>query len=89
MLNYDWEKQIGSVEPGKLADVIAVAGDPLRGRRRNAARAVRDERRPRRSRRDQQALGALLRPPPRSARVPTLTSAPVKTFQHMVGGVPE
>ena len=30
MLNYHWEKQIGSLEPGKLADVIAVAGDPLR-----------------------------------------------------------
>ena len=30
MLNYHWETQIGSLEPGKLADVIAVAGDPLR-----------------------------------------------------------
>jgi imidazolonepropionase-like amidohydrolase len=30
MLNYHWERQIGSLEPGKLADVIAVAGDPLR-----------------------------------------------------------
>src|SRR4029079_7547462 len=30
MLNYHWEKQIGSLEPGKLADVIAVVGDPLR-----------------------------------------------------------
>lgn len=30
MLNYHWEDQIGSLEPGKLADVIAVAGDPLR-----------------------------------------------------------
>jgi imidazolonepropionase-like amidohydrolase len=30
MLNYHWETQIGSIEPGKLADIIAVAGDPLR-----------------------------------------------------------
>jgi imidazolonepropionase-like amidohydrolase len=30
MLNYHWETQIGSLEAGKLADVIAVAGDPLR-----------------------------------------------------------
>lgn len=30
MLNYHWETQIGSIEPGKLADIVAVAGDPLR-----------------------------------------------------------
>jgi imidazolonepropionase-like amidohydrolase len=30
MLNYRWDTQIASLEPGKLADVIAVAGDPLR-----------------------------------------------------------
>jgi imidazolonepropionase-like amidohydrolase len=30
MLNYDWDTQIGSIETGKLADIIAVAGDPLR-----------------------------------------------------------
>jgi imidazolonepropionase-like amidohydrolase len=30
MLNYHWDTQIGSVEAGKLADIIAVAGDPLR-----------------------------------------------------------
>ena len=29
MLNYDWEKQIGSIEKGKFADIIAVAGNPL------------------------------------------------------------
>jgi imidazolonepropionase-like amidohydrolase len=29
MLNYDWEKDIGSIEKGKFADIIAVAGDPL------------------------------------------------------------
>ncbi len=29
MLNYNWVSQIGSVEKGKYADLIAVAGDPL------------------------------------------------------------
>jgi imidazolonepropionase-like amidohydrolase len=29
MLNYNWDKQIGSVEKGKFADLIAVAGNPL------------------------------------------------------------
>src|SRR5438093_2650395 len=29
MLNYGWESQIGSIEKGKLADVVAVAGNPL------------------------------------------------------------
>jgi imidazolonepropionase-like amidohydrolase len=29
MLNYDWVKQIGTIEKGKYADVIAVSGDPL------------------------------------------------------------
>jgi imidazolonepropionase-like amidohydrolase len=28
-LNFDLGKQVGSVEPGKFADVVAVAGDPL------------------------------------------------------------
>jgi imidazolonepropionase-like amidohydrolase len=28
MLNYGWEQEIGSIEKGKLADVIAVAGNP-------------------------------------------------------------
>jgi imidazolonepropionase-like amidohydrolase len=28
LLNYDMEKQIGSIEKGKLADIIAVAGNP-------------------------------------------------------------
>jgi len=28
LLNYDMENQIGSIEKGKLADVIAVSGDP-------------------------------------------------------------
>ena len=29
MLNYGWETQIGSIEKGKYADIIAVAGNPL------------------------------------------------------------
>jgi imidazolonepropionase-like amidohydrolase len=29
MLNYHWEQQIGTVEKGKFADIIAVAGNPL------------------------------------------------------------
>jgi imidazolonepropionase-like amidohydrolase len=29
MLNYNWVDQIGSLEKGKYADVIAVAGNPL------------------------------------------------------------
>ena len=29
MLNYNWVEQIGSIEKGKFADLIAVSGDPL------------------------------------------------------------
>src|SRR5215203_2958469 len=29
MLNYRWDQQIGSIEKGKFADIIAVAGNPL------------------------------------------------------------
>jgi imidazolonepropionase-like amidohydrolase len=29
MLNYDWDSQIGSIDQGKFADIIAVSGNPL------------------------------------------------------------
>ena len=29
MLNYHWEQHVGSIEKGKFADIIAVAGNPL------------------------------------------------------------
>jgi imidazolonepropionase-like amidohydrolase len=29
MLNYDWDSQIGSIDRGKFADIIAVSGNPL------------------------------------------------------------
>ena len=29
MLNYGWERDIGSIEKGKFADIIAGAGNPL------------------------------------------------------------
>jgi imidazolonepropionase-like amidohydrolase len=29
MLNYNWVDQIGSIEKGKYADIIAVGGNPL------------------------------------------------------------
>jgi imidazolonepropionase-like amidohydrolase len=29
MLNYTWENQIGTIEKGKFADIVAVAGNPL------------------------------------------------------------
>ena len=29
MLNYGWERDIGSIEKGKFADIIAVVGNPL------------------------------------------------------------
>src|SRR5258705_10976184 len=29
MLNYDWEKHIGTIEKGKFADIIAVSGNPI------------------------------------------------------------
>src|SRR5262252_5446066 len=29
LLNYNWDSQIGSIEKGKFADIIAVSGNPL------------------------------------------------------------
>jgi imidazolonepropionase-like amidohydrolase len=29
VLNYDWAARVGTIEPGRFADLIAVAGDPL------------------------------------------------------------
>ena len=29
VLNYDWAERVGSIEKGKFADLVAVAGDPL------------------------------------------------------------
>jgi imidazolonepropionase-like amidohydrolase len=29
MLNYGWDSQVGSIEKGKFADIIAVSGNPL------------------------------------------------------------
>ena len=29
VLNYNWANRVGSVEKGKFADIIAVAGNPL------------------------------------------------------------
>ena len=29
MLNYGWENQIGAIEKGKFADIIAVSGSPI------------------------------------------------------------
>ena len=30
VLNYNWAKEVGTLEPGKFADIIAVSGDPLK-----------------------------------------------------------
>ena len=30
VLNYNWAKDVGTLEPGKFADIIAVSGDPLK-----------------------------------------------------------
>jgi imidazolonepropionase-like amidohydrolase len=29
VLNYDWDNHVGSIEKGKFADIVAVAGDPM------------------------------------------------------------
>jgi imidazolonepropionase-like amidohydrolase len=30
VLNYNWAKDVGTLEAGKFADIIAVSGDPLK-----------------------------------------------------------
>ena len=47
MLNYHWDQQVGSIEPGKFADLIAVAGNPLADITEMQRVRLRDERRPR------------------------------------------
>ena len=29
LLNYDWDTMLGTLEPGRLADIVGVSGDPL------------------------------------------------------------
>ena len=29
MLNYNWDTQLGTIEKGKYADIVAVSGNPL------------------------------------------------------------
>ena len=51
MLNYDWDKEIGTIEKGKFADIIAVVGKPAHRHQRNGTGQVRDEGRSRRAKR--------------------------------------
>jgi len=58
MLNYGW-KADRDHRKGKLADIIAVAGNPLEDVGRNGTRQVRDERRPGRAKRAGRSLGRM------------------------------
>jgi len=41
-----WDKKLGSLSPGKLADVVAVSGDPLRDIESMQKSRLRNEERP-------------------------------------------
>jgi imidazolonepropionase-like amidohydrolase len=41
-----WQDRVGAVEPGKFADLVAVAGDPIGDIKRARVRSLRDQGRP-------------------------------------------
>ncbi len=50
-----WQDRVGAIAPGRFADLVAVAGDPLAGRRAARVHRVRDE-----GRRRRQGVAAVL-----------------------------